>query len=125
MFALHRFIEVDETEEPKRKLADFNIDDWVGRGGFDADQHEETIRLVARFSPKVGDHLFETPVEGQRSLTVCDDSRLELTADIRDTHQLRWWLRGFGPDVEVIEPTNMRDWLAQGALEQSRLYDGG
>ena len=124
MFALHRFIEVEETDESKRQLADFNIDDWVGRGGFDADQHDETIRLVARFAPEIGDHLFETPLEGQRSLVVCDDQRLELTAEVRDTHQLRWWLRGFGPDVEVIEPSNVRAWLAKGAQEQARLYSG-
>ncbi|MCL7744267.1 WYL domain-containing protein [Guyparkeria hydrothermalis] len=123
MFALHRFLEAEETDQPKRELADFNIDDWVGRGGFDAGQHEKTIRLVARFSSGAGKHLFETPVEGQRSLTVCDDARLELTADVRDTHQLRWWLRGFGPDVEIKSPKPLRDWAIEGIQRQLATYE--
>ncbi|MGM0559325.1 MAG: helix-turn-helix transcriptional regulator [Myxococcota bacterium] len=122
MFALHRFLAVEPTDEPRNVLPDFDFDEWIERGGFDADKHDGHVRLVARFDPAVGDHLAETPLEGQRSLVRVDDGRLELTADVKDTHQLRWWLRGFGPDVEVVSPTEIRAWIREGAAKMAAMY---
>lgn len=122
MFALHRFVSAEETDEPKRVLPDFKIDDWVERGGFDADQHHETIHLVARLDKGVGEHLFETPLEGQRSLAPCEDGRLELVADVRETHQLWWWIRGFGAQIEVIGPASLRQAVANDVAAQMNRY---
>ena len=122
MFALHRFLHADVTDEPARHLPGFDFDEWVQRGGFDADRHGEAIQLVAHFDMAVGDHLHETPIADDQHLARTDDDRLGLIANVKDTHQLRWWLRGFGPDVEVIEPTEIRDWLIEGARQQISRY---
>ncbi|WP_125199813.1 YafY family protein [Guyparkeria sp. SCN-R1] len=122
MFALHRFLHADVTDEPARHLPGFDFDEWVQRGGFDADRHGEAIQLVAQFDMAVGDHLHETPIADDQHLARTDDDRLELIANVKDTHQLRWWLRGFGPDVEVIEPAEIRDWLIEGARQQISRY---
>jgi len=122
MFALHRFVHADVTDAPARHLPGFDFDEWIRRGGFDADRHGETVRLVVRLDPEVGEHLYETPLSDDQQLVRTDNGHLELIADVKDTHQLRWWLRGFGPDIEVIEPIEIRDWLLEGARRQISRY---
>lgn len=41
-----------------------------------------------------------------------------VTATVRDTDLLRWWLRGYGEQVEVLEPRRLRN-LMKRALEQA------
>jgi predicted DNA-binding transcriptional regulator YafY len=41
---------------------------------------------------------------------------------VLDTAQLRWWLRGFGPDVEVIEPRALRDEFSADARKLAARY---
>lgn len=107
---------------PSAPLPDFQIDDWVERGGFDADQHHETIHLVARLDKGVGEDLFETPLERQRSLKPGEDGWLELVADVREKHQLWWWIRGFGAQVELIEPSSLRQAVADDVAAQINRY---
>jgi hypothetical protein len=41
-------------------------------------------------------------------------------ATVADTDQLRWWLLGFGNQVEVLEPVELREefrWIARGLLD--------
>ena len=37
------------------------------------------------------------------------DGRILVEATVADTSQLRWWLLGFGSQVEVLEPISLRE----------------
>jgi len=63
------------------------------------------------FDAKAGEHLFETPLTDNQVLTAQDDGQLLLEAEISDTQELRWWLSGFGSSIEVIEPTELRNYF--------------
>ncbi len=122
MFALHRFTAVTLTDEPARHLAGFDLDAWIARGGFDAHENDAPVGLVARFDADVGRHLLETPLSERQTVREAGDGRLEVTAPVKDTHQLRWWLRAFGPQVEVLEPAHLRREMAEAAEREARLY---
>lgn len=57
-----------------------------------------------RFYNGAGEHLLESPLEGQQAITRIDDDTLELAVTTHDSHEFRWWILGFGANVEVLEP---------------------
>lgn len=59
---------------------------------------------------------------GMISLTDVDEDTVQLEAEELDSRQLRWWLRGFGADVEVLEPANLRAEFKELAKDLKRLY---
>ena len=58
----------------------------------------------------------------RQTLRNCPDGRVRVTARVRDTMQLRWWLLGFGEQVEVIGPETLREEFAETAREMHGLY---
>jgi predicted DNA-binding transcriptional regulator YafY len=38
-----------------------------------------------------------------------DDDCIIIEATVPDTYDLRWWLMGFGDQVEVLAPKSLRD----------------
>jgi len=46
---------------------------------------------------------------------------VRVTATVRDTLQLRWWLLGFGEKVDVIIHETLREEFAETAREMHRL----
>ncbi len=54
-------------------------------------------------------------------MTEQSDNRVLLEGTVTDTLELRWWLAGFGSQVEVIEPVEIREHFvkeAQRLMEQ-------
>jgi len=41
---------------------------------------------------------------------------------VRDDVQLRWWLKGFGEKVEIVEPAHLRNEFATMASKMAEKY---
>lgn len=111
-FALHRFQSVEILPRPARTPAGFRLKEYLRSHAFDYPLQEESIRLVALFTPMTAKHLHETPLCEDQVLKPCEDGREELTATVKDTQELRWWLMGFGDAVEIREPYALRQEFA-------------
>jgi predicted DNA-binding transcriptional regulator YafY len=123
LFALHRCLEAGMLNEPARQPANFDLQRYIAEGalGF-PEQRGRTLRLKTRFTAAAGAHLYESPLSQEQKLTELADGRLLIEAEVADTPQLRWWLLGFGPRVEILEPKGLREEFAQMATEMSGLY---
>ena len=119
--ALHRMRSASVLDQKASKPAGFNADREVersqGMGG-----SGEPLRLVARFWKRAGLHLLETRLAADQRVGDEDDDHFRLTATVNDTAQLRWWLLSFGSKVEVLEPTELREEMANQAYWMNRLY---
>jgi len=82
----------------------------------------ETIRLEAIFEAASADHLTETPLAADQTITRIDDSHVRLEAAVLDTPQLRWWLLGFGDNVEVVAPEGLRHEFAAVTVAMAAAY---
>jgi Predicted transcriptional regulator len=51
-----------------------------------------------------------------------NDGKLRLKAKVQDTSQLRWWLLGFGGQVEVIKPVALREEFKKTAQKLVKVY---
>ncbi len=86
-FSLKRYVEDDE--------------------GFSYPLSPEKISLELLFEPDAGRHLTEVKLSADQEVTERKDGRLLVKATVADSDELRWWLRGFGTDVQVGKPRQL------------------
>jgi predicted DNA-binding transcriptional regulator YafY len=121
--ALHRFSEAILLDKDVSVLSGFSLDTYIADGGFDYPvEPEHSIRLTIKIKDWLKKHLSETPLSPDQSFTQLDDSTYQLQATVKDTLQLRWWLRSFAVDVEILEPLALREEFASAARALNLLY---
>jgi len=87
-------------------------------------QAQDSIRLVARFTTDAADHLRDTPVSRDQVIAELDGGEwVELSATVVDDQTLRWWLLGFGNQVEVMEPLELREEMYEQLRSASERYE--
>ena len=122
-YALHRMRKATTLNQPATAPRGFRLADHV-----QADQRfsypvsREKLALRALFEPSVGVHLTESRLSDDHRATPQDDGRLLIEATVSDTADLRWWLRSFGADVEVVAPASLREEFAATANLSAAMY---
>lgn len=121
LLALHRIRSVLMLELPSNIPKGFDLDTYVASGAVDFGSGE-TIRFEAAFTQESAAHLYETPLSLEQKICLLDAKRVKVSARVADTPQLRWWLLGFGDQVEVLKPKRLRESLTHSARGMVRLY---
>lgn len=111
MLALHRIQAANMLDDKANVPTGFSIDDEISQGKFGFGAGAE-ITLEAIFYNGAGDHLFETPLAREQTLTELADGAVRLVATLPNTPQLSWWLLGLGDGVEVVKPKVLRNQIA-------------
>lgn len=119
--ALHRIRCAELLHEPARRPAGFDLDAFIASGAFGF-RTGEPIVLRATFTRAVGEHLYETPLSPDQVLEAGDDDTLALTATVAATRSLVFWLTGFGPNVVVHAPPQLRAEIKEIALRMAANY---
>jgi len=101
-FALHRMQKAKLLDTPARRLPDFDLETYIREGGMALDVGEE-IKLELDLAESAGYHLTELKLSPDQT---CEKRLAEngtmyyhITATVRDSMQLRWWLDSFGDEV--------------------------
>ncbi|MES2403082.1 MAG: WYL domain-containing protein [Pseudomonadota bacterium] len=106
--ALHRIESARLLDDAASTPPGFDLETYAHSGVFGF-MDNGPIRMVLRMTAPAGEHLYETPLSTDQRIT--PDSRdgwVRITATVHDNSQLHWWLRGFGKEVEVVEPESLR-----------------
>ncbi|WP_027779923.1 WYL domain-containing transcriptional regulator [Paraburkholderia caledonica] len=82
---------------------------------------EKEVQLKLKFVGAAGEHLLEAPMSKDQKSTRKDDA-LHVQGTVMLSQRLRWWLRSFGPNVEVIGPASLRAELAEEAAALAKIY---
>jgi len=101
--------------------------------GFDLDEYIQSgelsfligdkINLKANIGKHVAHHLSERKLSPKQTLKDNGDDTFLLQATVNDTSELRFWLRGYDEQIEVLEPKSLRDDLYQSAKAQIKKYE--
>ncbi len=119
---LHRMEDVQVTADPVDPLHGFDLDAWIAERTFDYRLSEHQIALEVMFDAVAAVRVIETPLAGNQQIETLPDGRVHLSASVPDTMQLRHWLRGFGPLVEVLSPSDLRADMAGQAARTAARY---
>lgn len=111
--AIHRIEAARILDTAALTPEDFDLQAYVDSGAFGYPEGEELLPLRALFAPDPARQFEETPLSAGQRLTEQADGRILLEAQVRDTAQLRWWLQGFGAQVEILGPPSLREEFAE------------
>ena len=120
--AMHRIRSAMATDTPITPPPDFDLDRYIAEGEFQYPVGP-MIKLEARFNRGAATHLYETSLSDDQIITDLDADHVLVTATVRDTEQLHWWLLGFGSLVVVVGPAALKTEIAEELACASRSYD--
>jgi len=120
---LDRIDKVEETKETFRYPADFKLDDYVNANKeFNFRVEGDPFQLRLAFSNHAGDHLLDSHVAEDQTAQWDAQGRLIVSGTVVKSLKLRWWLRSFGPDVEILEPRWWREEFAEDYRKLAEQY---
>ena len=105
---IHRFVSAKSNGNKVKKLKGFKLDEFVKEENIGYLISDKPLNLEVVFDSMAGQHLTETPLSVNQELKELKDGRYLLKATVPNTYQIRWWLQGFGSQVEVIKPASLR-----------------
>lgn len=99
---------------------DFDIHQLLGHSWrlWEADP----VRVVLRFTPAVAGRVRESRWHPSQMVEDEADGGVCLTLTVAGTVEIRPWVLGWGRNVEVLEPHELREWVAETAAAMARLY---
>lgn len=118
---IHRMKSVTLLERKAVAPAGFSLQGYIDSGEFGYPVGG-MIKLKALFAAKTAQHLYESGISANQKLTEKPDGKVLLEATVRDDVQLRWWLKGFGDNIEVVGPKRLREEFVEMALRLAGLY---
>lgn len=124
LLLLHRM----ESAEILRKIAvppvGFDFRKYTDRE-LNFPEGEKPFRLELKLAAEIAVHLSETPLSEDQEMIEKADGRVLVRATVADTAQLRWWLLGFGSQVEVLKPKKLRKEFQAIAEAFGKTYSSG
>lgn len=121
---LHRILSAKVLDRKAVAPAGFRLADQVKEvaSGFDGGK---LVRLVIKMDKWAAQHLDEAPLSTDQALEPSGDEEwVILKATVENTAQLRWWLLGYGSNVEVLAPKALRKTIKQDLEGALRSYGG-
>ena len=121
LFAVHRIQSAIVLNEPSHTPEGFNLKHFISQGALGFEENGQ-IKLVIRMTVGAAEHLWETPLSLDQQIMPDKVGWVRLQAIVVDTAQLRWWLKGFGQEVEVLEPAAIREEFSLQSASMNKIY---
>jgi predicted DNA-binding transcriptional regulator YafY len=110
-------------EKPARALPGFDLDDYIAQGEFGIPlQRNGLIGLVLDVQRQAANTFIERPLTVDQRVEDVDEKTVRLSVRVPDTLELRRWILGFGPLVQVRSPSNLRNDLRGLIQEMQESY---
>ena len=122
LYALHRMVSVQMTKEPSSQPDRFSLDAFLAAGGMQFGD-AGLIRLEAVVSNKLACYLAESPLAKDQKLISEGTDRHLLTATIKDSWQLHFWILSQGAEITVVRPKNLRECIRKDLKAALENYD--
>lgn len=122
-FALHRMSKAQARDEAAVAPEGFDFERYVREDKAFEFPAGRDIKLELIVEEWLARHLEERRLSEDQAITPIrgrEDSRI--TATVAETDQLLWWLRSFGPSVEVVKPAVLRRKMMEQAKALAQMY---
>lgn len=121
-FKIERVERIELSGEIFTMPVNFNPDKLMGQAWGIWYTDQEPVEVVLKFSPKVATRVRETRWHPGEQVVPMEDGTLIWRAFIAEPREMMPWVRGWGADVEVIEPMELRKGIAQEMRRAAALY---
>jgi predicted DNA-binding transcriptional regulator YafY len=120
LYAIHRMSQATLSSEPAATPPDFKLDTYLATGALNFGAGD-TIILKAWLTDDLAIHLTETPLSTDQQI-VYKAKRYHLTATVKDTWQLHYWILSQGSGITIISPAELKAAIADTVKAASANY---
>jgi predicted DNA-binding transcriptional regulator YafY len=118
---LHRMRAAKVLDKTLVMPVGFNLDKHIESGNLDV-KLGESVRLKVLFSEFAAQTVEESHLSKDQIVVQQSDGRMLIEATVPDTVELRAWLMSYGPEVEVVEPSEIRESIVQRVKQMYGIY---
>lgn len=123
-FKLERITGLELSQEYYTPDDEFSLDEYFGNA-WQMIRGERSFHVRLRFSQKVAGNVEEVLWHKTQSTHRLSDGCLIFEADVDGVHEISWWVLGYGDQVEVLEPPELRQLVAERIERLAAMYRVG
>lgn len=116
LFAIHRMRSVKPTDETSRCPEGYSVDQYIDQGAMEFGTGK-TLKLRAILSHELGIYLSETQLAEDQVIKF-HNNRWQITASVRDSWQLHFWILSQGDGITILSPKSLREGI-KGVLKSA------
>jgi CRISPR-associated endonuclease/helicase Cas3 len=121
-------VERIERVEPMKELyflpSDFDPSELLSNAWGIWYTEAEPVEVILHFSQRVANRVLETRWHRSEQVSELEDGRLIWRACVAEPQEMMPWIRGWGADVEVITPVELREKVIEEARKLCAIYWG-
>jgi CRISPR-associated endonuclease/helicase Cas3 len=121
-FKIERIERVEPLSEAYQIPSSFDPSDLLADAWGIWYTEEQPVTVVLKFHPQVAQRVRETRWHRSEQVDMQSDGCLLWRAQIAEPREMLPWIRGFGADVEVIQPQQLREQIASEMKAAAALY---
>jgi len=121
-FKLERIQRIELTAQPYTIPEEFDPHERLADAWGIWYTEAEPVEVVLRFHPRVAHRVRETQWHRSEEVEEQADGSLIWRARVAEPQEMLPWIRGWGADVEVVEPKDVRDRMAGEARRLAEVY---
>ena len=122
-FPLQRMQKAEVLNEPAQSLPGFSLQKHIEQDKeFSYPVSRKNIKLKILVNNYIARHLSECRLSEDQKIKPQDEDSVIIEATVPDTYDLRWWLLGFGDQVEVLAPKSLRNEFTELAASMRDIY---
>lgn len=122
-FKLGRFKDLKPAAgSPFRKPAGLTLESHIGNA-WRMMRGEKSYTVELKFSPLISPNVAEVNWHPTQRVRWDDDGCVLFTATVDGLDEIIWWVLGYGPEVEVLRPADLRRRVAGMAKKMLGLYE--
>lgn len=121
-FKISRLTRANRTSGCFTQSPDLHVDELL-KHAWGIIYGDETHKVTLRFSAKIAPVVQETVWHPSEKVEEQDDGALLWQAEVASLLELISFIRGWGPDVEVLAPAELRERIAASLREAAAQYD--
>ena len=120
-FKLERILEAELLDDTFEVPVDFDGPSALS-GAWGVMFGENKTEVALRFSPQVARRVKESVWHGSQKLEDCEGGGCILRVQVAHTLEMKPWIRGWGPDCEVLAPEELRREIAEELRRATEVY---
>ncbi len=103
----------------------FSIERYLGNAWHMIPERGPDHHVHLRFSKMVAKNVAEVVWHKTQQVSFNPDGTLDFTATVSGLGEISWWILGYGDQVEVLQPPELRELVAQRIASMAQIYGLG
>jgi predicted DNA-binding transcriptional regulator YafY len=114
-------VQAQAIAKKNRRHSKFNLNAYLEEEGIGFGNGPK-IKLKIKMDRYAAWHFRETPISTDQTWNELDGNHVIITATVRSSEELRWWLLSYENRLEVLAPNRLRKQMQESIQQMATVY---